>query len=40
MVVLTNMLKTVDWIGGRAVVGENESEILTLLRQVGESDVD
>ncbi|OJJ85174.1 uncharacterized protein ASPGLDRAFT_147994 [Aspergillus glaucus CBS 516.65] len=31
---------TVDWNGGRAVIGEDESEILSMLRQVGQSDVD
>jgi hypothetical protein len=28
------MTKVVDWVNGKALVGDNESEILRLVRQV------
>lgn len=30
----TSILQTVDWVNGRAVIGDNQSEILRMVRQL------
>lgn len=35
---VANVMQTVDWINGQAVLGDNESQILKMLKQLPEDE--